>query len=371
MSRVAFLDLAAFHRRYEQPFTELFQRFLGQGHYIMGAELEAFEAEFAAYCGVSHCVGVGNGLDALRLGLMTLGVGEGDEVLVPGHTFIATWLAVTAVGARVVPVDVCPATGNLAPDKLAAAITPRTRAIIPVHLYGQLARMPEIVAIARQHGIAVLEDAAQAHGAELDGRRAGSFGDLAAFSFYPGKNLGALGDGGAVLTNNPQLAEALRKLRNYGSKVKYQHDSEGVNSRLDELQAGLLRIKLRDLDAGNQQRREQAQRYSERLAGIPGLRLPSVPAGHRPVWHLYVVRFARRDTLREWLAEAGVDTLIHYPLAPHQQPVYRELQHLSLPQSEAFAHECLSLPLGPHLDLGQIDRVCRAIAEFFSTHIEN
>lgn len=371
MSRVTFLDLAAFHQRYEQRFTEFFQRFLTRGHYILGAELEAFETEFAAYCGVAHCIGVGNGLDALRLGLVALGVEEGDEVIVPGHTFIATWLAVSAVGARLVPVDVCATTGNLDHHQVAAAISSCTRAIIPVHLYGQMAQMPEILSIARKHGIAVLEDAAQAHGAMLDGHRAGSFGDLAAFSFYPGKNLGALGDGGAVLTNDSQLAETLRKLRNYGSKVKYQHDSKGINSRLDELQAGFLRIKLRDLDACNLQRQEQARRYNEGLVGIPGLRLPFVPAGHQPVWHLYIVRCAERNALREWLAEAGVDTLVHYPLAPHHQPAYQYMRHLSLPESEAFSDECLSLPIGPHLNLEQIDRVCQAIAEFFSMQTKN
>lgn len=369
MSQIAFLDLASVHQRYQAPFADLFHRFVESGHYIMGAELEAFEAEFASYSGVAHCIGVGNGLDALRIGLLTLGVGPGDEVIVPGHTFIATWLAVTSVGAQVVPVDVCPVSGNLNPELLEVVITQRTKAIIAVHLYGQLAQMPAIQAVAERYAIPVLEDAAQAHGASILGRRAGSFGKLAAFSFYPGKNLGALGDGGAVLTDDPILAEALRKIRNYGSRVKYQHDCEGLNSRLDELQAGLLRIKLRDLDASNLLRDAQARRYSEALAGRVGITVPTVPNGHQPVWHLYVVRCAQRDALQSWLAECGIETLVHYPKPPHLQPVYRARQHLNLPESEAFANECLSLPIGPHLQFEQIDRVCEAVVEFFSASV--
>lgn len=363
--KIPFLDLAAIHQPYAAQFNDAFARFIANGRYILGPELVAFEDEFAAFCGAPHALGVANGLDALRLALMALDVGTGDEVIVPAHTFIATWLAVSAVGATPVAVDVDVKTGNLDPALLEVAITPHTRAIMPVHLHGILAAMPEIMAVAQRHNLAVIEDAAQAHGASLDGKRAGLFGDIAGFSFYPGKNLGALGDGGAVITTRPQIAERISKLRNYGSSVKYRHEEQGLNSRLDELQAALLRIKLTDLEEGNKLRRSQAARYHEGLAGIGDLQLLQPGCGHEPVWHLYVIRTARRTALRDWLAEQGVETLIHYPEPPHRQAAYAAYHHQSFPVAEAFAQTCISLPIGPHLSLQQIDEVIELIQRFF------
>lgn len=364
--RVPFLDLAAFHQRYAAPMQVAFADFLAGGRYIMGGELTALEREFAAFCLVPHALGVANGLDALRLALMALDIGPGDEVIVPAQTFIATWLAVSAQGAKPVPVDVLPTTGNLNPDLLAAAITARTKAIMPVHLFGDVAAMPAILAVAQQHGLAVIEDAAQAHGASADGRLAGQFGDAAGFSFYPGKNLGALGDAGMVVTTRPDLAERLKRLRNYGSSIKYLHEEQGLNSRLDELQAALLRIKLPDLNDVNAQRRSQAASYHAGLAGVGDVQLLQPEPGHMPVWHLYVIRTAQRDALQRWLAEQGVETLIHYPIPPHRQHAYTAYAEQVFPVAEAFAATSLSLPIGPHLDAAQVDYVIEQVQFFFT-----
>jgi dTDP-4-amino-4,6-dideoxygalactose transaminase len=361
---IPFLDLRSINARHEAEFREALERVLASGWFIQGRELEAFEAEFAAYCGAKHCVGVGNGLDALHLVLRALGIGPGDEVIVPSNTFIATWLAVTYCGAKPVPVEPDPRTFNLDPDRVEAAITPRTRAIVPVHLYGLPADMDAIVAIAARHGLRVIEDAAQAHGARQRGRRTGALGDAAAFSFYPGKNLGALGDGGAITTDDAELARAVRALSSYGSHEKYRHVVKGFNSRLDELQAAFLRVKLRRLDADNERRRAIADRYRERVAGAK-LLLPQCPPGLEHVWHLFVVRSQRRDALQRALLERGVQTLIHYPVAPHLQGAYLDLGAGagSYPLSEQLHREVLSLPIGPTMSDDDVDAVARAVED--------
>ncbi|HEY6897977.1 MAG TPA: DegT/DnrJ/EryC1/StrS family aminotransferase [Rhodocyclaceae bacterium] len=360
---VPFLDLKAVNGEQRAELEATFARVLASGWYIQGAELAAFEEEFAAYCEVAHCVGVGNGLDALHLLLCAYGIGPGDEVLVPSHTFIATWLAVSRCGATPVPVEVRADTGNLDPAALAAALSPRTAAVMPVHLYGQPAEMAAIKAFARQHKLLVIEDAAQAQGARYQGRRAGGLGDAAGTSFYPGKNLGALGDGGAVLTNDAAIADKVRLLRNYGSKVKYRHEALGHNSRLDELQAALLRVKLRHLDVANARRAAVAARYRAGLAGA-GVELPLVVAGAESVWHLYVVQSARRAELQQHLISHGVETLIHYPIPPHRQDCYRDRAFAPQPVAERLADRVLSLPMSPTLDPASQDRVIEAIRSF-------
>ena len=300
-SRVPFLDLHAGYKELQTEIDDAMLRVAGSGHYITGPDLEAFERAYARFVGVRHCIGVANGLDALHLGLRALGVGAGDEVIVPSFTFIATWLAVTYSGARPVPVECDPATCNLDPARLKKALTAKTKAIIPVHLYGQTADMVAINEIAGERGVPVLEDAAQAHGATLHGRNAGALGTLAAWSFYPGKNLGALGDGGALTTDDDALATSLRALRNYGSAVKYQHERIGYNSRLDEMQAAILGVKLRSLAEWNERRRRLAARYDRELSAADVI-LPGVIDGAEPVWHLYVIRSSRRDALRAALA---------------------------------------------------------------------
>jgi dTDP-4-amino-4,6-dideoxygalactose transaminase len=352
--KVSFLDLRGAYLELKPEVDEAVARVLHSGWYLLGEELRAFEQEYAAYVGVDHCIGVGNGLDALHLALRALEVGPGDEVIVPANTYIATWLAVTYAGATPVPVEPDERTYNIDPDRIAAAITPRTKVILPVHLYGQPADMGPILEIARRHGLRVLEDAAQAHGARYKGRRVGSLGDAAAWSFYPGKNLGALGDGGAVTTNDDDLAERVRLLRNYGSPKKYVHEVQGVNSRLDEVQAAVLRVKLQHLDEWNRRRQEIAALYLEALHDAP-LVLPRVPAWAEPVWHLFVVRHPDRQAFQEGLQEDGVQTLVHYPTPPHLQGAYRSLGYRpgNFPITEAIHREVLSLPIGPHLDEAQ------------------
>ncbi len=335
------------------------------GRYLLGPELAAFEQEFAGFVGTRHCVAVGSGLDALGLVVEACGLSAGDQVIVPGNTFVATWLAAHRAGATPVPVDPDPETFNLDPGGIEAAVTPRTRMIVPVHLYGRPAAMDDIRAIAARHGLFVLEDAAQAHGARFRDRRAGALGDAAAWSFYPSKNLGALGDGGAVTTHDDDLAERLRMLRSYGAAEKYRHELSGVNSRLDELQAAVLRVKLEHLDAWNERRCSVAARYLDGLAGT-GLVLPAAPTDAEHVWHLFVVRAPRRDELRASLADAGIETGVHYPLAAHRQPVFAGLgiDPGSLPVSERLQHEVLSLPIGPHLTDEQVDHVVDRIRAF-------
>jgi dTDP-4-amino-4,6-dideoxygalactose transaminase len=360
--KIAFLELKPAYIELKDEFDDAYHRVMDSGWYLLGGQLEAFESEFARYCGVEHCCGVGNGLDAIHLILRGFDIGRGDEVIVPSHTFIATWLGVSFAGATPVPVEVNPLTCNLDPERIETAITPRTKAIMPVHLYGQPADMDSILEIARRHGLKVVEDAAQAHGARYKGRYAGSLGDAAAFSFYPGKNLGAFSDAGAVTTNDSQFAERLVRLRNYGSRIKYQHEEVGLNSRMDELQAAFLRVKLRHLDEWNERRSKIAKIYLDQLSdlnsqlfNVSGFQLlPTVPSWATPVWHLFVIRHPQRDALQQKLTEAGIGTLIHYPAPPHRSGAYADLRPLTsdlweLPVADQLASTVLSLPIGPHL----------------------
>lgn len=344
--QVPFLDLKNINQSVATELEEAFKRVHQSGWYIQGKELELFETEFAAYSEVSNCVGVGNGLEAIHLLLKAYGIGPGDEVIVPSNTFIATWLAVTECGATPVPAEPEIHTHNISVDAIEAAITPKTAAIIPVHLYGQPADMDPIVALARKHGLIVIEDAAQAQGARYKDRHVGGLGHAAATSFYPGKNLGALGDGGAILTSDTEIANKVRKLRNYGSTIKYQHDVLGHNSRLDELQAAFLRVKLKNLDGDNQRRKVIAEHYSTALAHSDFV-LPFVPDWADPVWHLYVIRCNERDKLQQYLKSNGVETLVHYPTPPHQQTCYASTPFKSLPIAEQYSKQVLSLPISP------------------------
>jgi len=361
---VPFLDIQATYAELRDELDEAYRRVTASGWFLLGRECEAFEREFAEYCGVAHAVGVANGLDALALILEALGIGPGDEVLVPAHTFIATWLAVTRVGAVPVAVDVDERTCALDPGLLERAATPRTKAVIPVHLYGRPADMDPIRDFARRRTLAVVEDAAQAHGATYRGRRTGGLGTAAAFSFYPGKNLGAFGDGGAVTTDDPAIAERVRCLRNYGSRQKYVHETLGHNSRLDELQAAFLRVKLARLDEWNDRRRRLASRYAATLRGS-GLTLPDVPADAGSAWHLYAVRHPERDRLQRDLAAAGVGTVVHYPTPPYRQAAYAGLglDPAAYPVAERICREVISLPIGPHLPRAGADRVVQAVLE--------
>ncbi len=360
---IPFLDMKAVYAELKSDLDAAYFRVMESGWFVLGKEVEAFEAEYAAFCGTRHCVGLGNGLEALELVLRAWDIGPGDEVIVPSNTYVATWLAVTAVGAKVVPVEPTPAGPNIDPDRIAAAITPRTRAIMPVHLYGEPADMDAIMALAGRHGLKVIEDVAQAQGARVRGRRAGALGDAGAHSFFPSKNIGAIGDGGAVTTDDAQLAERLRVLRNYGSRVKYVNIERGYNSRLDELQAAFLRAKLPRLDAWNERRRAIAARYTDKLEGIPGLGLPRAPQWAEPVWHLYVVRTGRRAELVKALDKAGIGTLIHYPIPPHLQQAYADLHWPAgtFPLAETLAETVLSLPMGPHMKPDAVDQVAQTI----------
>ncbi len=360
---VPFLDVRAGYLELRSELDDALRRTMVSGRYVLGEELEGFEEEFARYCGVDHCIGVASGLDALILILRALRIGPGDEVVVPANTFVATWLAVSHSGARPVPVDSDPDSGNLDPGGLEQVLSERTRAIIPVHLYGQPADMTSINRIARRHGLKVIEDAAQAHGALFGGKRTGSLADAAAFSFYPSKNLGAFGDAGAIVTNDAQLVERVRLLRNYGSETKYSHRIKGFNSRLDPLQAALLRVKLRHLDEWNARRRKVADEYLTSLKGIAGLALPNPPMSGQPVWHLFVVRSRNREQLRQSLENSGIETLIHYPVPPHRSPAYQDFAMNAglFPIAEELAQTVLSLPMGPHLDASQQADVVTAV----------
>lgn len=362
MNQVPFLDLRAAYVELKAEIDEAVARVLASGWYVLGQEVEAFETEFAAYCGARQCVSVADGLDALHLALRAMDVGPGDEVIVPSNTFIATWLAVSQCGAVPVPVEPVEGTYNLDPSLIEAAITPLTKVILPVHLYGQPADMDPILAIARKHGLRVLEDGAQAHGARYKGRRIGAHGDAVAWSFYPGKNLGALGDGGAVTTNDPALADRVRLLRNYGSREKYVHEVQGYNSRLDPIQAAVLRVKLGHLDAWNARRKALARLYAGSLANR-GVGLPQVPEWAEPSWHLFVVRSPQRDALQQHLSGSGIGSLIHYPIPPHKQQAYAHVQWGSnaFPVASVLAREVLSLPMGPHLSPDSIAVVVRSL----------
>jgi dTDP-4-amino-4,6-dideoxygalactose transaminase len=338
---------------------------LDSGWFLLGEELEKFETEFANYCTAGHCVGVANGLEGLVLSLKALGVCPGDEVIVPANTYIATWLAVSYVGAKPVAVEPLPGIWNIDPARLEDAITARTKVIIPVHLYGQPADLDPIIEIAKRRGLRVLEDAAQSHGAYYKARRIGAHGDLVSWSYYPGKNLGCLGDGGAVTTDDPELAEKVRVLRNYGSRVKYQNDVKGHNSRLDEIQAAVLRVKLACLDTWNGRRTAIAKRYMQGLEDLPELLLPKVLECVKPVWHVFVIDHPRRDELQKILASQGVQTMIHYPVPPHQSEAYRADQEWAkFPITESAAQTHLSLPMGPHLTEKQQTKVIEVIRLF-------
>jgi len=364
---IPFLNAREINARYADELKAAAARVIDSGWYVLGEELAAFEHEFAAYCGAHHAVGVGNGLDALALilrGYKELGaINDGDEVIVPGNTFIASFLAISENRLTPVPVEPDPATFNLDPACVEAAIGPRTRAIMAVHLYGQLADMSALSAIARKHGLILIEDAAQAHGATDGVRRAGAFGDAAGFSFFPTKNLAALGDGGAVVTDDTQLAERVAALRNYGSSQKYHHPFLGLNSRLDEIQAAMLRVKLRYLEEDIARRRRVARSYRSGIRH-PAIQLPFVTSDERHVWHLFVVRCRFRDALKEHLHAHGIHTQIHYPVPPHLQPAYVTLRNVRLPLTEQLHREVLSLPIGPTLGDDAVRRVIDACQTF-------
>jgi len=361
---IPFLDLRRLNKSLKDPLDEAYLRVMDSGFFVMGQELQRFEAEFAAYCGVKHCIGVGNGLDALSLLLQAYEIGPGDEVLVPANTFIATWFAVSRCGATPVPIEPSQNTYNMDPSKALSAITARTRAIIPVHLYGQPADMDLLNQIALEHGLVVIEDAAQAHGARYKGRRAGALGHAAATSFYPGKNLGALGDGGGVLTNDDDIAGIVRQLRNYGSKSKYLHKIIGGNSRLDEMQAAFLRVKLAALDEWNAKRSIVANKYATLLDGIE-IVLPFVADYSDPCWHLYVIRTQQRAQLQLHLDRMGVSTLIHYPIPPYRQNCYKNASEDNFPITDQLSAEVLSLPISPDLSNEEVEYVISAIHKFF------
>ncbi|MBQ0795287.1 DegT/DnrJ/EryC1/StrS aminotransferase family protein [Zhongshania sp.] len=364
---IDFLNLKAINAQYKDELKEACARVIDSGRYLLGDELDAFESEFAAFCGAKHAIGVANGLDALVLVLRAwkeLGrLCDGDEVIVPANTYIASILAITANGLKPVLVEPDPKTYNLSVTGVKSVLTSRTKAILPVHLYGLIAPMPEIMALAKESNILVLEDAAQAHGASISGRRSGSWGDAAGFSFYPGKNLGALGDAGAVVSNNDELVDTVRALRNYGSVVKYENRYQGVNSRLDEIQAAMLRIKLRYLDNETQQRRLVAARYFQEITN-PHVQLPERANSEEHVFHLFVVRSKNRSALQDHLYSHGVQSLIHYPVPPHKQVAYSAWNHFSLPITERIHQEVLSLPLSPVMEADEVSEVISVVNRY-------
>ena len=362
---IPFLNLKNPYLELKDELDAAYRRVMESGWYILGKEVEGFEAEFADYCEIKQCIGVASGLDALHLILRAYGIGPGDEVIVPSNTYIASWLAVTHAGATPKPVEPDMFTYNIDPTKIEQSITSKTKAIMVVHLYGQTADMDPINAIARKHSLKVIEDCAQAHGARYKGRRAGSLGDAAGFSFYPGKNLGAIGDGGAVTTKDQELVETIQILRNYGSRIKYHNEVIGFNSRLDELQAAFLRVKLKKLDEWNEMRATIAGSFNHHLATINNLILPFVPQWSVPVWHLFVVRQARRNELQKTLADAGIGTMIHYPIPPHLQPAYSYLGYKTgdFPIAETIHHTVLSLPMWPGMSdvqIGEVSSICKS-----------
>lgn len=364
---INFLDLKAINNQYQQELKDACARVIDSGWYIMGNELIQFETEFAAYCGTKYAIGVANGLDALILTIRAwkeLGkLKAGDEVIVQANTYIASVLAISENDLVPVLIEPNPDSYNLDPVTVVAAITPKTKAILPVHLYGQLCPMPEIMTIAKEHNLLVLEDCAQAHGAEINGKRAGNWGDAAGFSFYPGKNLGALGDAGAITTNDEELAQTLKALRNYGSHKKYENLYQGINSRLDEIQAAMLRVKLRHLEAETTRRQQIAQTYRTHINN-PLITLPQVNDELAHVWHLFVVRCEQREALQQYLAAKGIQTLIHYPIPPHKQQAYNEYQSLHLPSTELIHQQVLSIPLDPTMSAEAIEKVINVLNGF-------
>jgi dTDP-4-amino-4,6-dideoxygalactose transaminase len=363
---IPFLDMKPHYLELKDELDQAYQRVMQSGWYILGGEVEAFEQEFASYVGAKHCVGVGNGLEALQLILMGYGIGAGDEVIVPANTYIASWLAVSYTGARPVPVEPDAGTYNIDPRRIERAITPRTKAIMPVHLYGQPVEMEVVWQIAEEHRLTIIEDAAQTHGGWYRDRMAGNLGDAAGFSFYPSKNLGAFGDAGAVTTNDDELADKIHVLRNYGSRQKYYNEVKGHNSRLDPLQAAFLRVKLKHLEDWNKRRNRIAKHYLDNLRPVPDLGLPHVPSGIVPVWHLFVISHPERDRLQAYLKGHGIGTLIHYPVPPHLSDAYQELGYQAgdFPITEKMANTFLSIPIGPHLSMDDVDCVIEKIQEF-------
>jgi dTDP-4-amino-4,6-dideoxygalactose transaminase len=360
---IEFLNLKKTYLELKPQLDEAYGRVMDSGWYLLGDELTCFEREFASYCETDYCAGVGNGLEALELLLRAYDIGEGDEVIVPSNTYIATWLAVSTIGANVTPVEPDTRTYNIDPDLIESAITKKTKAILVVHLYGQPCDMDPIMDIANKHNLVVIEDAAQAHGALYKGRKVGSLGHAAGFSFYPGKNLGAFGDAGGITTNDKKIIDKVIALRNYGSQKKYYNQEKGINSRLDELQAAFLRVKLTKLDEWNQCRQTLAQQYLKNLSNAQDITLPFVPDWASPVWHLFVIRTPSREILQKYLKQKSVQTLIHYPLPPHQQQAYSEMQHLRYLISENLHQTVLSLPMGPHLSVVDVDKVCQLITK--------
>ncbi|EPG0370964.1 DegT/DnrJ/EryC1/StrS family aminotransferase [Photobacterium damselae] len=364
---IKFLDLQAINSQYQRELKEACARVIDSGWYIMGNELEIFEHEFAEYCGVKHAIGVANGLDALILVIRAwkeLGkLKAGDEVIVPANTYIASVLAITENDLIPIFVEPNPATYNLCPTNVRAAITNKTKVILPVHLYGLISPMPELIALAKEHNLLILEDCAQAHGAKIDGTKAGNWGDAAGFSFYPGKNLGALGDAGAITTNNDELAQTVKALRNYGSHKKYENLYQGINSRLDEIQAAMLRVKLGYLDKETIRRREVAVKYIEGIKN-PLIKLPEWDYKDNHVFHLFVIQLKEREKLQRYLFDNEIETAIHYPIAPHKQKAYQEWSNKKLPITEQIHEQVLSLPIDPMLDDSDIEYIIEKINKF-------
>ena len=361
---IKFLDLKEVNERFRVEIDAATKRVLDSGWYLLGKECEAFENEFAAYCGVKHCIGCANGLDALKLIIQAYGIGVGDEVIAPANTYIASLIAISANGATPILVEPDPTTCLIDPELIEGAVTSRTKVIMVVHLYGRAMDMTKVYEIAQKYNLKVIEDSAQAHGAMFRGKRCGSLGDASGFSFYPGKNLGCLGDGGAVTTNDDELATKVRALRNYGSDVKYHFPYRGTNSRLDEIQAAWLRVKLPHLDSDNQRRREIAEQYQNGIVN-PEIRLPNppmIPEGS--VWHVYTVFCKYRDRLQKYLADCGIQTVIHYPIPPHRQPAYTEWHEMSLPITDDIHNTILSLPMSPVLTDAEVAEVIRVVNAF-------
>ena len=362
---IKFLDLQKINEQYSAEFNEVFNKVLHSGWFILGKEVEKFENEYAAYCGTKYCLGVANGLDALILiieGYKHLGImKDGDEIIVPSNTYIASILAITKAGLVPVLVEPDPATFLIDPTKIEEKITSKTKGILPVHLYGRLCDMDAIKIIADKYNLKVIEDSAQSHGAILNGKRSGNLGDASGFSFYPGKNLGAIGDAGALTTNDKELTETIKALRNYGSHKKYENLYQGINSRLDELQAGLLSVKLKYLDVETDIRRTIAERYNAEIKN-PSIILPQLPADRKEhAWHLYVVQVSNREKFQELLAEKGVQTLIHYPIPPHHQKAYKQWNNLSYPISEKMHREVVSLPISPVMSVDEVSKVIEVV----------
>ncbi|MCI7411929.1 DegT/DnrJ/EryC1/StrS aminotransferase family protein [Helicobacter bilis] len=360
---IPFLDVKAINLRFKNELELAMKKVLESGWYILGEKNRAFEKAFAEYCGIEHCIGCGNGLDALRLSIKALGLGESDEIIVPANTYIASILAISDNGCKPIFVEPSLQTYNVDVEKIESAITPNTKAILVVHLYGQVVEMQKVWELAQKHKLAIIEDCAQAHGAIYQGKRVGTLGDVAGFSFFPGKNLGALGDGGAVTTKHKEVAEKVRALGNYGSHKKYVNLYKGLNSRLDELQAAILEIKLKHLDSDNESRRKIAKFYRENITNTKII-LPECVSEEGHAWHLFVVRCEERERFQAYLKDNGIETIIHYPIPPHKQVAYKEYNHLSLPITEKIHREVLSLPISPVMSKEQAERVVSVINEF-------